>query len=77
MFMALATFPSAQKDKKLLACHALFFAGALSNWLDRIFFDGVRDIWPFFGVRNNLADWLIVGSALVVGLRLSSAKIRS
>lgn len=46
-------------------CHALFFAGSFSNLLDRWLLGGVRDIWtvPVIGVRNNLADWLILGAA--------------
>ncbi len=39
----------------------IFFGGAISNIVDRIFFWAVRD-WlkiPFFDVYNNLADWFI------------------
>lgn len=66
---AYISFQSARRNSVLLVCHALFFSGALSNWLDRLFFGGVRDIWtlPVFGIQNNLADWLIVGAAVVAG----------
>jgi lipoprotein signal peptidase len=46
----------------------MFFGGAWSNLLDRLFYNGVRD-WmsiPVIGVRNNLADWAIVGSAILM-----------
>lgn len=84
IFLAAAawlSFPTAQKKTVLLVCHALFFSGALSNWLDRIFYGGVRDMWsvPFIGVQNNLADWLIFGSVLIVGsdlLRRQPEKVR-
>jgi signal peptidase II len=39
----------------------LFFGGAISNIVDRIFYGSVRD-WlkiPFFEIYNNLADWFI------------------
>lgn len=42
----------------------VFLAGALSNLVDRLIFDGVRD-WlmiPGFGFSNNLADiWISIG----------------
>lgn len=46
--------------------HAAFVAAAFSNLLDRLLLGGVRDIWlvPFLGVRNNFADWVIVGVLL-------------
>ncbi|MCB9813614.1 MAG: signal peptidase II [Pseudomonadales bacterium] len=46
---------------KNLLVASLFFAGAISNIIDRIIFGGVRD-WlkmPFFNIHNNLADWFI------------------
>ena len=39
----------------------LFFGGAVSNLVDRIIFEGIRD-WlpiPFISLQNNLADWCI------------------
>lgn len=61
----LISWPRVKTDPVLRLCHALFFAGAFSNLLDRILFGGVRDIWsvPLLGIRNNLADWLIVTAA--------------
>lgn len=45
----------------------LFFGGAVSNILDRMFFGAVKD-WikiPLFGIYNNLADWFIfIGLAM-------------
>lgn len=45
---------------------ALFWGGVASNILDRIFFDGVRDIWviPGTNIMNNFADWVIAGVAV-------------
>ena len=46
----------------------LFFGGGLSNLLDRIFYQGVRD-WltvPFLHLSNNLADWAIVIGLVIV-----------
>jgi lipoprotein signal peptidase len=43
---------------------AIFFAGAISNLIDRVFLNGVRDWWsfPVLGFTNNLADvWITVG----------------
>ena len=37
----------------------LFFAGALSNILDRLLYGAVRDWLPLLIVKNNLADWAI------------------
>lgn len=45
---------------------ALFFAGAVSNTLDRLLWGGVWD-WlpvPFFELKNNLADWYIAISVV-------------
>lgn len=48
--------------------YGLLIGAALSNWLDRIWFGGVRDIWtlPILQIVNNPADWLLVLS--VIGL---------
>ena len=38
-------------------------ASGFSNFLDRLLWGGVQDFLPvpFFNIRNNLADWMIVG----------------
>jgi signal peptidase II len=44
-----------------------FWSGAVSNLLDRLWWEGVQD-WltvPGLGIKNNLADWMIL---LGVGL---------
>lgn len=48
--------------------YSVLLGSAISNWLDRIFYSGVRDIWstPLWGLHNNLADWLIVTSVSVI-----------
>lgn len=63
----LISWPRVKSDLVLRSCHALFFAGAFSNLIDRALFGGVRDVWtvPFLGIQNNLADWLIVGAASI------------
>jgi lipoprotein signal peptidase len=63
----LFSWPKAKSDRVFRLAHALFFAGAFSNLIDRLVYGGVRDIWtvPLLGLRNNPADWLIVGSILV------------
>ncbi len=50
--------------------YGLLIGAAISNWLDRVFLGGVRDIWflPKLQVVNNPADWLLVLS--VTGLIL-------
>jgi lipoprotein signal peptidase len=44
----------------------VFIGGIASNLIDRVFFDGVRDFLPLpmLNLRNNLADYAIVGSVL-------------
>jgi len=45
----------------------LYAGAALSNAVDRIFFNGVRD-WlavPFINNWNNVADWVLITAALV------------
>jgi lipoprotein signal peptidase len=48
--------------------YSVLLGAAFSNWLDRMICSGVRDIWevPFLGLRNNLADWLIVFSVVTI-----------
>ena len=47
---------------------ALFFAGALSNLLDRVLYGAVVDWLPIPGlaIHNNLADWYIAVSLIAV-----------
>lgn len=59
-------------EHQLLA--ALFFAGSISNIIDRAVYAGVQD-WlpiPFTTVYNNLADWYIV--IAIIGLLLYARK---
>lgn len=54
------------------AAAGLFFGGAVSNLLDRVWFGGVRD-WlplPLTGIHNNLADYAVVLSLLFVAYQL-------
>jgi len=46
----------------IAALAGLFVGAGFSNLLDRVLFGGVRDwmLVPFFSLRNNLADWIIV-----------------
>jgi hypothetical protein len=55
----------------------VFIGGALSNFIDRIFFGGVLDwFWlPGIGVYNNLADWAICLS--VLGILLGEIRQQS
>jgi len=48
--------------------YSVLLGAALSNWLDRVMYSGVRDIWEIsgLGLHNNLADWLIVLSVAVI-----------
>lgn len=50
----------------------LFFAGAVSNLLDRFLYNGqVRDwlLIPFTSVTNNLADWYIFSAVAIYILK--------
>ncbi len=55
-------------------CATFFFAGSLSNLIDRVLYEGVID-WlpiPLVSVYNNLADWYIfiaILSLLIVSLK--------
>jgi len=54
-------------DPKFSLGLVLIFAGAISNLLDRIFFDSVRDFLDFALFRANVADlYIILGIAIVV-----------
>jgi lipoprotein signal peptidase len=39
----------------------LILSGGISNWLDRLIYGGVRDIWLIYGtnLKNNLADYAL------------------
>jgi lipoprotein signal peptidase len=51
----------------------IFFGGVIANGVDRVFWGGVRDFLPFFGLRNNIADYAIVGGLVVlVALQMGS-----
>lgn len=60
--------------KEWLGCPmaaGLFFGGAVSNLVDRLYFGGVRD-WlpiPFVSVHNNLADWFIFAGLMLIILK--------
>jgi lipoprotein signal peptidase len=47
----------------------LILAGGSANVVSRLVWGGVVDYWNFLGLfANNLADWMIVGGALIYGL---------
>ncbi len=48
--------------------YSILLGAALSNWIDRVMYSGVRDIWyvPKLQMNNNVADWLIVGSVIAI-----------
>ena len=55
----------------------LILMGGWINLIDRISWGYVRDYWWFFGVYNNLADWLIgMGSLLILGKYLWQKKYK-
>lgn len=51
-------------------------AGGISNFLDRIFYGGVRDFLPlnlvFIELKNNLADWFIFIGIIALILKFFS-----
>ncbi len=54
----------------------IFFGAAISNILDRILYDGVRD-WltvPGLHLKNNLADWLVCLSLAMIVWRMFKQK---
>jgi lipoprotein signal peptidase len=67
---------SAELTKKTWLAWALIWGGGASNWLDRLIWGGVKDIWPILGtnLKNNLADyaltvgviWLMIDSLLAM-----------
>jgi len=38
----------------------------VSNFFDRLLMGGVRDWLPIWSLKNNLADWSIFGSLLLI-----------
>lgn len=56
--------------KKYPVASSIFFAGAFSNSLDRIWWGGVRDWLPIpgFALHNNIADWYIAISLLYIAI---------
>lgn len=56
----------------------LFLGGAMSNIVDRIVLNGVRDFLPipFIGIQNNLADWCIVVSLAYILFKTTSGNSR-
>lgn len=53
-----------------------FFAGAVSNVIDRLMVGGVRD-WlptPILATRNNLADWYITIGVMMICWQLANQK---
>lgn len=58
-------------QKKYPIAMGLLLGGAMSNIVDRIVVNGVRDFLsiPFTQMQNNLADWLIVFSLGYIMLR--------
>ncbi len=63
---------SSRSVNRYPVCFGLFYAGAVSNLVDRLIFGGVRDFLPLpFGLTNNLADWAIgMGLTYVVILKI-------
>jgi len=55
----------------------LFFAGAISNLIDRVFLSGVRDWLSFslLGFTNNLADiWITIGILGIIWVEILEFK---
>lgn len=54
----------------------LFFGASCSNILDRVLYGGVRDFLPvpFFDIRNNLADWVIILTLTWLFFRVQAIK---
>lgn len=72
-----------QSDQLTLLLGGIFVGAGLSNVLDRLWYEGVRD-WmyvPILNVHNNLADWLLSLVVVVVILQeirqvLSQRKVK-
>lgn len=45
----------------------IIFASGFSNFLDRIFYEGVRDFIqvPYLNISNNLADWFVFVAMMI------------
>lgn len=61
--------PRWQKPYPVLT--GLLLGGAMSNIVDRLVIGGVRDFlpFPFFGIKNNFADWFVVASLLIIAVK--------
>jgi len=75
IFLIILVFLFLVKEKMLVQqalVWQLFFAGAISNLLDRLFLGGVRDwlLIPVFGLKNNLADCFINLGVLFILLKV-------
>lgn len=59
--LAIYILKSSQLTKKTWLAWALVWGGGLANWLDRLIYGGVRDIWPIYGtnLKNNFADYAL------------------
>lgn len=79
IFLALI-FVFLKKDWTLNPIAAgLFFGGAVSNILDRLFLGAVRDwlLIPFFDIYNNLADWFIFLGLMMFLIYNNHSNVRS
>lgn len=54
-------------------------AAGFSNWLDRVLYGGVRDwlVVPVLHLKNNLADWYIAGSLVMLVFTLISHYVKA
>jgi len=61
LIMWLYLIKSTQLAKTSWPAWSLIWGGGLSNWLDRVIYGGVRDIWPIYAtnLKNNLADYAL------------------
>lgn len=57
---------------------ALFWAGIISNLIDRLFLGGVVDWWfhPWFNFSNNLADISLAIGAIGLGWQVGAKKLQ-
>ncbi|MBT3250076.1 MAG: hypothetical protein HN846_01095 [Candidatus Pacebacteria bacterium] len=69
VFLAIAIAYLLKKEwRRHPAIYGLFWAGVISNLLDRIFFGGVID-WislPYLEIKNNLADFYLFISLILL-----------
>jgi len=52
--------------------HGILTGAVLSNMLDRVIWGGVQDFLPipFTGIHNNIADWVIAGVLVMLGISM-------